>query len=515
MSTLKRVLSPKDKRKQTVPEDATKLKELTLGDQPGKVSEFILTEDTLYVTRPDNQLWPRIAAPLRNVVWAEVTGDDLKLSLLARKKKNDRLYLVHIQGAVSTDKKEEAKNFTEAVMDVSYKSVKRGRHLLVLVNPKSGPGKSVTSFHKKIEPLFKAAHCTTDVICTSFIHVNPIAITTHHKHALEIVKTLSLDKYDAIVTVSGDGLVHEVLNGLAVHENPMQALKTPIAPIPTGSGNALALNLLGIEEGFDVFAAALNAAKGVPMPVDIFSMTQGDNRILSFVSQAMGLMAELDVDTEHLRFIGDTRFMYGFLRGVVQHKKCPVKVSIKVVEADKQKMFDNFHSTRAESLRNLHSPEVQSSATHSDAATGTSSSLPSLQHKDEPTGDGWITFEEPICYLYAGKGPYVGRDFMQFPVSHPDDGCIDVVIQEVIPRKDMLSMIDGANEGRTFWAANQRYFKAEAYRVETHTPHSSLSIDGERYPFEPYQVEVHPKLATWLSPYGAYHAEFTHTTLKD
>ena len=42
------------------------------------------------------------------------------------------------------------------------------------------------------------------------------------------------------------------------------------------------------------------------MPVDIFSMTQGDKRVLSFVSQAMGLMAELDVDTEHLRFMGDT-----------------------------------------------------------------------------------------------------------------------------------------------------------------------------------------------------------------
>ena len=35
-------------------------------------------------------------------------------------------------------------------------------------------------------------------------------------------------------------------------------------------------------------------------------MTQGDKRVLSFVSQAMGLMAELDVDTEHLRFMGDT-----------------------------------------------------------------------------------------------------------------------------------------------------------------------------------------------------------------
>ena len=53
--------------------------------------------------------------------------------------------------------------------------------------------------------------------------------------------------YDAIITVSGDGLVHEVLNGFAHHAEPMKAFATPVAPIPTGSGNALSINLLGIE----------------------------------------------------------------------------------------------------------------------------------------------------------------------------------------------------------------------------------------------------------------------------
>lgn len=53
--------------------------------------------------------------------------------------------------------------------------------------------------------------------------------------------------YDAIVTVSGDGLIHEVMNGFAYHKDPRRAFAIPIAPIPTGSGNALSLNLLGFE----------------------------------------------------------------------------------------------------------------------------------------------------------------------------------------------------------------------------------------------------------------------------
>jgi sphingosine kinase len=70
--------------------------------------------------------------------------------------------------------------------------------------------------------------------------------TTHNGHAYEIAKSLHLD-YDTVVTVSGDGLIHEVMNGFANHDDPRRAFSISIAPIPTGSGNGLSLNLLGIE----------------------------------------------------------------------------------------------------------------------------------------------------------------------------------------------------------------------------------------------------------------------------
>jgi hypothetical protein len=39
----------------------------------------------------------------------------------------------------------------------------------------------------------------------------------------------------------------------------------------------------------------------------------------------MGLMADLDINTEHLRWMGDTRFIYGFLRGGgFTHRVCTV-----------------------------------------------------------------------------------------------------------------------------------------------------------------------------------------------
>ncbi len=72
-------------------------------------------------------------------------------------------------------------------------------------------------------------------------------MTTHSKHAQELSRAMPLDRYDAIVAMSGDGLIHEILNGFAEHREPIRALRTPIAPVPTGSGNGLSLNLLGLH----------------------------------------------------------------------------------------------------------------------------------------------------------------------------------------------------------------------------------------------------------------------------
>ena len=107
---------------------------------------------------------------------------------------------------------------------------------------------------KKVEPIFRAACCVLDVQrelpLFSLQHASNTRLdTTHSGHAYEIAKDLSLD-YDAVVSVSGDGLIHEILNGFAHHQHPTKVFATPIAPIPTGSGNGLALNLLGLAVSF-------------------------------------------------------------------------------------------------------------------------------------------------------------------------------------------------------------------------------------------------------------------------
>lgn len=61
-------------------------------------------------------------------------------------------------------------------------------------------------------------------------------------------------------------------------------------------------------------------------------------RRFAFLSQAIGLMVDLDIGTENLRWMGDTRFLVGFLKGIANNRGAFCRLRLKVVEDDKQDM---------------------------------------------------------------------------------------------------------------------------------------------------------------------------------
>ncbi|KAL1701407.1 ATP-NAD kinase-like domain-containing protein [Schizophyllum commune] len=495
-----------------------------------------------------------VEVPLRNVLGAEFDEKtrEIVIHFVSRKKKNGKgpHVLVKITGAVKDAENYTAKLWVDNLLQSVFTSsgVTNGRKLKVLVNPHGGQGKGLVVWRKRIEPIFKAAGCQID-----------LTITTHNGHAYDLAKTLALD-YDAVVTVSGDGLIHEVLNGFAAHEQPTKALSIPIAPIPTGSGNGTALNLLGLADGFDVVAAALNAIRGHPMPVDLFSLVQDGKRSVSFMSQALGLMADLDLGTEHLRWMGDARFVYGFIRGVLSQKPCPIELYYKPAETDRQKMYkalQDRHATQATHQAHASTASVSfavrpsspfsspatpfaSSTPFSGPASPTTASTPSdrrprspmsedgedglpplvYSKSDSGNDDSWTKFEDPILFVYAGKGPYVARDLMAFPASLPDDGLIDITIHPMAPMGELFGAMNGAEKGELFWRKRLTYLKAHAFRVRpvasspNREPQGNLSVDGERFPFKEFTVEVHQKLGRLMSMQGMYVCDFGKEAAK-
>jgi sphingosine kinase len=64
----------------------------------------------------------------------------------------------------------------------------------------------------------------------------------------------------------------------------------------------------------DIAAATLNAVKGRTMRIDLCSVTQKDKRIIAFLSQTAGLMVDLVVETEYIRWLGSSRLILGYIR---------------------------------------------------------------------------------------------------------------------------------------------------------------------------------------------------------
>ena len=121
---------------------------------------------------------------------------------------------------------------------------------------------------------------------------------------------LDPDSCDAIVTVSGDGLVHEVINVLCATGKG----EVPISALPGGSANAFSCMLCD-HSGLSCSLpnSAYVTIRGTPTPLDITKLTGLlDRPVFSFLSVSWGFIADVDIGSEKLRWIGAMRFdVYG------------------------------------------------------------------------------------------------------------------------------------------------------------------------------------------------------------
>ncbi|KAK3569460.1 hypothetical protein QTP86_031442 [Hemibagrus guttatus] len=123
----------------------------------------------------------------------------------------------------------------------------RPKSLKLFVNPISHKKEAYQIYKDRVAPLFKLADIQTDV-----------TVTVRKGHALSILKECSLDEYDGVVCVGGDGSVAEVVQGLLLRaqmdtERDTHSAFTPVpAPlplgvIPAGSANVVACSVHGVK----------------------------------------------------------------------------------------------------------------------------------------------------------------------------------------------------------------------------------------------------------------------------
>jgi len=128
----------------------------------------------------------------------------------------------------------------------------------------------------------------------------------------ELVAKEDIKRWKAIVIVSGDGLVHEIYNGLFERDDWAQACRIPVGVIPGGSGNGLAKSISYEGQDADsinsVQQAALRAVRCISAPMDLVCIEMPTGNMYSFLSAGWGLLADVDIESERLRWMGETRF---------------------------------------------------------------------------------------------------------------------------------------------------------------------------------------------------------------
>lgn len=338
--------------------------------------------------------------------------------------------------------------------------------------------------------------------------------TQYQGHGVEIAQKLDITAYDIIAVCSGDGLAHEVFNGLGGKKNAKRALSTiAVVQFPCGSANALSWNLNGTNSNS---MAALEVVKGVRTPLDLVSITQGDRRTLSFLSQSFGIVAECDLDTDHLRWMGSTRFTWGYLVRLLGKTVYPCEIAVKVDISSKSQIRDHVrkelkhHQTP---LEESDSPLFFSYSSTDDDGGG----LPPLQYGtvNDPLPSSWTVFPCPtLGTFFCGNMPLVAPSMNIFPASLPTDGFTDLVtIDGNIPRSAAIRSMLAAENNTFFDMEHVKYRKISGYRLtpklnnkdggggssDSPAVGGSVSIDGERIPCEAWQAEVHKGLGTVLS----------------
>ncbi|KOC70276.1 Sphingosine kinase 2 [Habropoda laboriosa] len=213
------------------------------------------------------------------------------------------------------------------------------RKILVLLNPKSGPGRGRETFQKRVHPILSEAERPYE------IHISKCP-----NYAREFVRTRDIYQWSGLLMVGGDGIVFEVVNGLFQRPDWEKALRElPLGVIPCGSGNGLAKSIAyAKQEPYDynpLLVSALSVVKFKKAQMDLVRVETRSQILFSFLSVGWGLLADIDIESERLRAIGGQRFTVWTIARLIGLRTYKGKVSY--LPCDKVPYVENVGNGKA------------------------------------------------------------------------------------------------------------------------------------------------------------------------
>ncbi|NXW90030.1 SPHK1 kinase, partial [Alopecoenas beccarii] len=365
----------------------------------------------------------------------------------------------------------------------SYGVLPRPCRALVLVNPQSGAGRALEDFQAVVQPMLAEA----DIAATVFVTERP-----HHAH--EKVRDEDLSQWDTLVIMSGDGLLHEVVNGLMERPDWADAMKKPLCILPGGSGNALAASI-NYYAGNDHVAkkklltnCTFILCKGLHTQMDLVSLsTASGKRLFSFLGFGWGFISDVDIDSEKFRRLGNARFTLGTLQCLAKLRVYQGRLSY-LPAVPEQGTPPAPRDPHAPVTNGKAVPVLPPSGTEAPGALPTDSLLVPLC---QPVPAHWtVVPEEEFVTVYAIYQSHLGTNLLMAPAARLNDGCIHLFylkagVSRLALLKIFLAMARGTHLDLN--CPHLRYVRVRAFRLEPRAAAGIMTVDGEALACEPVQ----------------------------
>ena len=377
----------------------------------------------------------------------------------------------------------------------------------VLVNPFGGNGAGMLSFTRCVRPTLTALQLPFTVL-----------FTQRKGHAAEVVSILpSRSPYQAVFAISGDGLVHEVVQGMMKRRQSLLAESSgalqdpavafiPITHIPAGTGNGISVSMGLTHHPARALRRVLLEADPAGVPIDVLRIEQflsaqnsnlHSNSLPNISSNANinpnqdgdlspegGLQKPIKVEHSLMSFnyglVGegdnimenDVRWL-GWLRDLL----VPLYLILRAKQYAVRLEFDAGPG---------HHDASQALAQH-DFLEGLS--------RDAA---GNYVYEGPIFYLIGASLTHIAHEFKCTPLAEPNDGQLDALVCVENNRwkalRLFLSLQEGLDIGQ-FKRMGGRYLKVRRMRIVPLVPSIGdpsivISTDGEILPNYPTEINV-------------------------
>lgn len=252
--------------------------------------------------------------------------------------------------------------------------------------------------------------------------------TSKPGHAEELAETAVRTGVDRVIAVGGDGTAHEVINGVMRCTTSPGDARPIVGVVPTGSGNDLAFACGLPGNAIDALAIAVNEpAKAI----DVARISSDDGRSRWFVNSA-GMLLDGAVNHESHRI----RRIYGFAMYLTAVMRTLVK------------HYGAFDVT--------------------------------LSIDGRMNGDDCDEVRDNLVLLAIANGPREGGGFMVAPDASNQDGLLDVLTVQAMPRLFALGLLGKVMSGRHIGHRKVAIHRTRSVTINVDRP-TAVHLDGEQW----------------------------------